>query len=133
MLNLNDLQVRPGQSFAGPIWAILTTEGNVFSLDDWLVRAQARTNPLDPQVFAEFTVANGRVVIGQEPVYSAQLGHSVTTATVQLVLSAAETASWPVLWLGQYDVEITSTDPDSPGIYPVISPAGFYVVGGPTQ
>jgi hypothetical protein len=131
VLNQNDLRVHPGRSFAGPVWAILTESGAAFSLVDWTVQAQVRTNELDPEVFAEFTVENGRVVVGQAPVTSPADGTTVTTATIQLILGSNESRRWPRLWLGQYDVRIGTADPDVED-YTIIPTAGFLVVGGPT-
>lgn len=130
VLNQNDLLIRPGNDFTGPIWAVLSTAGGAFPLTNWAPRMQARTGITDPLVLREFTEQYG-LVVAQTTVQSPVTGQPVQTGSIQLVLNRDQTADLPQLWTGQYDVQI-SRDSDPPQQYTIVRAASLYIVGGPT-
>jgi hypothetical protein len=130
-LNDNDLLVRPGDSLASPVWAVLTTAGYPFSLAGWDVLAQIRSNVLDPAVFQECSTANGKILVDTTTVTSRITGAPIDTSSVQLVLSTTDTANWPRMWFGVYDVRIYKADPAAR--FTVVPTARFYVVGTSTE
>lgn len=101
----SDLTFRVGDTFTGPVWAVVVAGAPVDLADGWTVRAQTRLRPGDPTVLMEWSTANGRVLLGSATVPRSD-GSSITTSTVQLTHPAAA-ASALVPFVGRYDCEIT--------------------------
>lgn len=100
-----DLTFRVGDTFTGPIWAVVVNGTAVDLTAGWTVRAQARPRAGSSTVLMEWSTDLGRVVLGTATVTRGD-GSTVTTSTVRLVHTAADGAAL-LAFTGRYDCEIT--------------------------
>lgn len=105
---------RHGDTARSPIWAIVNDDGTAIDLNDWYVRAQARSDVDSNDVVFGFIAGHG-ILIGTADVRLSN-GRRVTTSTLQLYLLPADYTEIPRPWSGVIDIEVASDDSGSPAI-----------------
>jgi hypothetical protein len=96
-----DLDIKVGDTFWSPRWAVLVSGVPVDLTDGWTVRAQVRSRADSVTVLHEFT-GDGVLVTapteGEDP-------DTTVPSTVQLYIPASEAAALTE-WVGVWDLEI---------------------------
>lgn len=113
-----DLSFLIGDTWAAPeVWAVCLDDAAIDLTEGWVVTAQARARADSPVVLAEWSTANGRVLLGTAAV-DISPGVSVTTSTIQLRHSAATSQAWAP-FAARFDCQIQRGPDDDPQRYTI--------------
>lgn len=96
-----DLDIKVGDTFWSPRWAVIIAGNAVDLTQGWTVRAQIRPRPDSMVILHDFTGDGVKVTAptaGEEP-------DTTVPSTVQLHIPDAVTAEFTE-WLGEWDLEI---------------------------
>ena len=111
MTLLKDIKVRVGDTWSSPTWAVLLPGGfGVDLTDGWTLKASVRRHRADGGAEVHEWAAPDGLILGQAEVTLAN-GTEVTTSTVALHHTGAESAGWPI-FVGPWDFEISKGDDD---------------------
>lgn len=111
MTLLHDIKVRVGDTWHSPTWAVLLPGGlGVDLTDGWALKASVRRHRADGADQVHEWVQPGGLTLGQADV-TLSTGTTVTTSTVSLRHTGAESTSWPI-FVGRWDFEISKGEDD---------------------
>lgn len=107
----HDIKVRVGDTWSSPTWAVLLPGGlGVDLTDGWTLRASVRRHRADGGAEVHEWSAPDGLILGQAEV-TLSSGSTVTTSTVALRHTGADSTDWPI-FVGPWDFEIAKGEDD---------------------